>query len=148
MKSYALKLGKDTYKLRLTAGAQRELQEEKGRAFMEIILECMTDPLAAIDILDKALNYKGNDNDITDGEELYDLMVDNGFEGAERFFAVVAATAQASGILTEDQKGKLEVAMAKITSGIYDKLTNLDDLLDNKKGDAGVDGDTPTDGSK
>lgn len=126
MRSYEVKLNGKNYQLRITAGAQKELLKEKEKSFFEILFDCMTDSLNCIDVFDKALNFKGNENEIRTGEELYDEMVDAGYEGAERFYNVVLMTAQTSGIINEDQKKKLEKAMKDMNKGLYDKITDID----------------------
>lgn len=138
MRSYEVKLNEKKYQLRITAGAQKELLKEKEKSFFEILFDCMTDSLNCIDVFDKALNFKGNENEITTGEELYDEMVDAGYEGAERFYLVVLMTAQTSGIINEDQKKKLEKAMKDMNKGLYDKITDIDRFFqqEEEKGEA------------
>ena len=138
MRSYEVKLNGKNYQLRITAGAQKELLKEKEKSFFEILFDCMTDSLNCIDVFDKALNFKGNENEIRTGEELYDEMVDAGYEGAERFYNVVLMTAKTSGIINEDQKKKLEKAMKDMNKGLYDKITDIDKFFqqEEEKGDA------------
>lgn len=138
MRSYEVKLNGKNYQLRITAGAQKELLKEKEKSFFEILFDCMTDSLNCIDVFDKALNFKGNENEIRTGEELYDEMVDAGYEGAERFYNVVLMTAKTSGIINEDQKKKLEKAMKDMNKGLYDKITDIDKFFqqEEEKGEA------------
>lgn len=133
MRSYELILNGTVYKLRITAGAQKELIKEKEKSFFEILFDCMTDSLKCIDVFDKALNFKGNENEIHSGEELYDEMVDEGFEGTERFYDVLLKTAQTSGIINEEQKKKLEKAMKEINKGLYDKVTDVEKFFQEEK---------------
>lgn len=130
MRSYELKLNGKKCKLRLTAGMQKALLKEKEKSFFEILFECMTDSLNCIDVFDKALDFKGNENEIQSGEELYDEMVNAGFEGTERFFDVVLSVAQTSGIINEDQRKKIKRASESINKGMYDKMTDLDKFFE------------------
>lgn len=140
MRSYEVKLNGKNYQLRITAGAQKELLKEKEKSFFEILFDCMTDSLNCIDVFDKALNFKGNENEIRTGEELYDEMVDAGYEGAERFYNVVLMTAQTSGIINEDQKKKLEKAMKDMNKGLYDKITDIDKFFQQEEEKGEVEG--------
>lgn len=140
MRSYEVKLNGKNYQLRITAGAQKELLKEKEKSFFEILFDCMTDSLNCIDVFDKALNFKGNENEIRTGEELYDEMVDAGYEGTERFYSVVLMTAQTSGIINEDQKKKLEKAMKDMNKGLYDKITDIDKFFQQEEEKGEVEG--------
>lgn len=93
--------------LRLTIRQLLELKKLLNRKganiedYYDIIVSSITDPEVAIEYLGAALNYAGNNNTITDGADLYDLLVDNGYAGPESFVPVYAGLAVASGILSQ-----------------------------------------------
>lgn len=93
--------------LRLTIRQLLELKKNLNKRgagiedYYDIVVNSITDPEVAIEYLGAALNYAGNNNSITDGAELYDLLVDNGYAGPEAFVPVYAGVAVASGILSQ-----------------------------------------------
>lgn len=93
--------------LRLTIRQLLELKKLLNRKganiedYYDIVVNSITDPEVAIEYLGAALNYAGNNNSITDGADLYDLLVDNGYAGPEAFVPVYAGIAVASGILSQ-----------------------------------------------
>lgn len=59
--------------LRLTCGGQLKLKDKYEDSIITVILDAMDDIEKCIDVLETALNYRDNDNVITDGAELYDM---------------------------------------------------------------------------
>ncbi|MDE5781484.1 MAG: hypothetical protein K2I03_08410 [Lachnospiraceae bacterium] len=107
MKTYEIKLKAEEKEikvhLRLTAGGLRKLKEKYDEEGMSLLMSSFQDIDRIIDIFDAALNYKNNDNEITDGEQLYDLLVDNSICGVEGFQKILTDIAINSGILTKQQ---------------------------------------------
>ena len=93
--------------LRLTIRQLLELKKLLNRKganiedYYDVVVGSITDPEIAIEYLQAALNFNGNTNTITDGADLYDLLVDNGYAGPEAFVPVYAGIAVVSGILSQ-----------------------------------------------
>lgn len=108
-----LKAGSEDIKvsLRLTIGGQLKLKKKYPDAKLAtgeisplaIIYNAFDDPTIMADIFTEALNYKDNENAIKDGADLYELLVDNGYVGADGFVPVLLNIAKASGLITESQ---------------------------------------------
>lgn len=77
---------------------------------MGIIMEAIDDPVAMSDLLTEALNWDGNSNKVHSGEELYDLMVENGYSGTEAFLDVVLGIAQNAGLLSETDCKRVSIS--------------------------------------
>lgn len=71
---------------------------------------------------DAALNYKDNDNEITDGEQFYDLLVENGRNGAEDFAKVLTDIAVNSGIIKKDQANSVMNSINATYKTMFDNL--------------------------
>ena len=76
-------------------------------------------------VFDTALNYKDNDNVITDGEELYDLLVDNGTCGMDGFAKVLTDIAVASGIIKKDQANSLLKSVKDTYDNVFDEIDKV-----------------------
>lgn len=113
MRTFSLELkdSKDediTVDLRLTIMGQKNLikkhKEADSGAVASIIFAAVADPDKIVDVFQEALTFKGNENSVKSGAELYDLLVDNGYEGADMFMEVLAGIARESGIINEKQR--------------------------------------------
>lgn len=93
----------DTFQAVLNAATK-----DKNPSMMGIIMEAIDDPAAMSDLLTEALNWEGNSNKIRSGEDLYDEMVENGYSGTEKFLEVVLGIAHNAGLLSEDDRAKVE----------------------------------------
>lgn len=107
-----------TLSLRLTIGGQVALKKKFGGNALGTILEASDDAEKCAAVLKEALNFKGNTNKITDGFELYDLLVDNGYKDYESFGNLLLSIACVSGLITEEKKQKLLNSML----GSFDKM--------------------------
>lgn len=96
------------YRLRLTVGGQRSLRARFGEDTLQTVLLAAGDTERMCALLTQALNWPDSGNPITDGEQLYDLLVDWGWSGQEQFGALAFELAAASGLITQDQAGKLK----------------------------------------
>ena len=110
MRTYTLNLrnaeGEEiTVDLRLTIMGQKNLQKKykDNSAVASTIFTAVADPGKIVDVFGEALNFNGNKNTVKSGAELYDLLVDNGYEGADSFMEVLAGIAHESGIINEKQ---------------------------------------------
>ena len=129
MKTLEIKLkvdGEDKkFHLRLTAGGQKILKEKYEEGMLATLMGAVEDIDRAIDIFSAALGYKDNDNEITDGEQFYDLLVDNGKIGAEDLTKVLTDIAVNSGIIKKDQANS-------VTKSVSDTYKNMFDSLNDK----------------
>lgn len=122
---YALKLGENTYKLRLTLRGQKVLRAlDPDAPILAAVVGAVDDPDTMEALLTEALNWKGNDNKLHDGAELYDEMVDNGYSGSEDFLRVVLNIAENAGLLTEAERIKVERSTGKLLRAA---MENFDD---------------------
>lgn len=120
--------------LRLTCGGQRKLKEMFDDETMSILMGAINEIDKTVAVFDTALNYKNNDNTITDGEELYDLLVDNGTCGNEEFAKIITDIAVCSGIIKKDQANSLVKSVEKTYSGMFDSLEDIvEDSIEGKK---------------
>ena len=118
---YVLRLGSNEYKLRLTLKGQKNLrQKNPDTPIIAAIMGAVDDPEDMDALLTEALNWDGNRNSIHSGEELYDEMVDNGYSGSESFMQVVLGIAKNAGLLTEDERAKVERVTRKLISSSMD----------------------------
>ena len=118
-----------TAKFRLTLGGQRALKEKYDEEVMGIIFRAIDDPEIMADIFTESLNYRGNENQITDGEEMYDLLVDNGMAGVGDFSELLFGIATKSGIVSEEDAQSF-IAKAKGLMG--DIIGSLDAPVKNE----------------
>lgn len=135
-----LELGDVTVKLRLTLKGQKEIQKKYPEAsVIATIMDAVDDPEAMDLVLTQALNFEGNGNKVRSGEQLYDLLVDNGYEGQEDFLSLMLDIARGAGLVTQDDKEKLNRVISKQVRAGMDRLTDLEtlDTLDNEEGDEG-----------
>lgn len=118
---YALRLGGNEYKLRLTLKGQKNLRQRNPETpIIAAIMSAVDDPEDMDALLTEALNWEGNSNTIHSGEELYDEMVDNGYSGSESFAQVVLGIAKNAGLLTEDERAKMERVTRKLLNASMD----------------------------
>lgn len=123
MNTYDIKVGNEEIKLRLTLSGQMALKKKyKDGNVTGLIMTALDDAATCADILTQALTYKGNENKIKDGEELYDLLVDEGYAGYEGFGELLLSVAQVSGIVSEKDKDRLY----KMVTGMLDEALEAD----------------------
>lgn len=126
---YVLRLGDKEYKLRLTLKGQQKVKElDREAPVMALVMSAVDDPEAMEVLLTEALNWEGNSNKIHSGAELYDMMVDNGYSGSEDFLEVVLGIAHNAGLLTEDDRAKVERVTKKVIRSNMDALAKEDEL--------------------
>ena len=94
---------KVSVKLRLTLGGQKALKKKYDEPAMTTLLNAVQDAEIMVDVFNEALNYKNAENTITDGEELYDLLVDNDYKGIEAFTEIMMGIGEASGLFSKKQ---------------------------------------------
>ena len=104
MRTYDRVLDGKTFWFRLTIGKQRELREKYSEETVQTILTAPYDLDKLSYLLGAAASWPGNDNPTTDGDEIYDLLVDDGVCGSVSFVGVVAMIAAISGIVDEKMR--------------------------------------------
>lgn len=111
-RAYEIKLnnGKNeiTLGLRINLKAQFELKKKYKEDAIASILSAVSDAEKMAYIFTLALSFDGNENPITDGVELYDLLVDNGYAGQEQFMELLTSIAFFSGLMSEKRKAQID----------------------------------------
>lgn len=111
---------KVTLTLRLDLSHIRQLKEETGSDPLDLISDAGSgNSLTLAALLGASLNHKNNKNAITDGDELFDLLVDNGVCGLSSWAELLSKVVTISGILT-----------AKQMQGIVRKVKEAEALLE------------------
>lgn len=131
-----LELGDVTVKLRLTLKGQKALREKYPEdSVLTTIMEAVDDPEAMDLVLTQALSFDGSGNKIRSGEELYDLLVDNGYEGQEDFMGLMMDIAKNAGLVTQDDRDKLGRVVSKQIRNAMDRLESALDEPETLEGD-------------
>lgn len=126
-------------KLRINLLGVKNLQNKyiknKTDVLADVVMNSITDPTVMADIFKEALNYKGNENTIHSGEELYDLLVDNKYRGSFEFIKIMGGISVVSGILSEDEfnmaLNELEKAKRDMENGDISKYVESGELTKN-----------------
>lgn len=135
LKSYKINVGGTTVALRLTLGGQKNLQQRHGDDPMSVIFAALSNPVAMSDLLQECLKWPGSKNPVIneedpslDGEMLYNLLVDEGYSGQEKWVDLVANIAQVSGLISFKQaalmRQKAHNAAEEILAGEDDSAEN------------------------
>lgn len=147
MKTLEIKLknfeGKEEkFYLRLTAGGQKKLKDKYDASTISLMLSAAEDIDYAIDVLEAALSYKGNDNSITDGEEFYDLLVENGTTGSGEFAQIFMDIATNSGIISKDRSNSVVKTINAVYDDVFGDLKDRTEKILDKQ-TASTDKETP-----
>ncbi len=110
-KCVPLRVDGGEYRLRLTLRGQRRLRERFDEETLQTVLLAAADGERMSALLGAALDWEGANAPTADGEALYDLLVDAGYCGQERFGALALDIAAASGLLSEQQARRLKDAL-------------------------------------
>ena len=124
MRAYTRKLDGKTYAFRLTIGAQRELREKYHEETIQTVLSAPNDMDKMSDLLGAAAGYPGNVNAVTDGDTIYDLLVDDGVCGPVGFTEVAAQIAVASGIFDKRSHDAVSETIRRDWNSIWDGLVD------------------------
>ena len=122
MRTYERMIGSDKYQFRLTVGAQKVLEKKFGEQANQFVFACADSVEKMTYLLGAAASYQGNENPTTNGDEIYDLLVDDGVAGQDGFFGVAIEIAVASGITSEKFAGKSLAAVEKMMQEVIDDL--------------------------
>lgn len=118
-----LRVGGAEYRLRLTMAGQRALREKWGEDILTFLLAAAADGERLCDLLTQALSWPGNDNGLSDGPALYDLLVDEGGRGQEAFARLAFDLGEASGLLTAGQVQELKDAVERAFRQAFEGLS-------------------------
>ena len=127
---HTLRLGEETYRLRLTIRGQKRLAERFGEDTLQTVLTAAGDGERMAALLEEALNWEGSGNGVTEGEAFYDLLVDHGYQGQARFSALAFDIAAASGLVTADQAGRLKRSVAQAVEEVFSRLDRPEETAD------------------
>lgn len=112
------------FNLRLTISSQLKLKKAFKEEGVQLIFSAMDDLELMLKLLTEALTFTGNENQVTDGEQFYELLVDNGYSGKEDFAKLVFDIAAASGIIKEGQSEKVSKMISDKYDEMFDFLSN------------------------
>lgn len=138
-KSVMLKLGGQTFKLRLTMHGLRQIRSQyPDDEPLSTLMSAVTDLDKLCAVLEQCLNWDDEvQNPITDAEEFYDLLVDSGHGGQEGLSDLMIDLAIYSGLMAAEDGSKMKVTMKKTIRNAYE---NLDAEAASLTGTAELDG--------
>lgn len=110
------------FRLRLTVRGQRELKRQFQEETLQTIFMAASDSERMCALLQEALNWPESGNTITDGEVFYDLLVDWGWHGQERFGELSFDLAAASGLMTEHQACQLKESLRAAVAQAFSQM--------------------------
>lgn len=120
MKAYTITVLKDgdpvQIDLRLTLKGQLALRKRFSESALATIFSGMDDTTKLLAVFSEALNFKNNENVITDAEELYDAIVDSDLGGISGFREILVGIARASGLLSEKEAAAVNAAAEDVTA--------------------------------
>lgn len=114
-------LAEGDVRLRLTVGAQKRLKAYYNCPVLDTITGAMEDVDILTRLLTEALTWEGSGNMVTDGDQLYDLLVDNGYSGNGDFGCLAIDIAAASGLLTETHASRIKAKITKSMEGLFEE---------------------------
>ena len=111
----------ETISLRLPFAAQSALGKKYNKDTISLILAAATNNDIFVDVLTNSLNWKGNANAITAGDELVEALIDEGIvcDDVSRVRLMIGI-GKASGFISDAKATALEREM----QAIEDNLTN------------------------
>lgn len=121
-----LDLKDETVHLRLTVAGQMRLEKKYKTDCMSILFDAANSTEKAVDVLDEALKWNGNENTITNGMDLYDALVDCGYKGMDGFADLFCKVAAVSGILNDEHAEKASSGVKKTVDAVFDHLEKAD----------------------
>jgi F0F1-type ATP synthase alpha subunit len=110
--------------LRLTTAGQISLKKRWNENTISTLFGAIDDVERFADVLTQALNYPGNQNVIKKGDELADLLADNDLSGIANKQKLMSAIGRASGILSEQEKEKMDRNADKMMDGLSEDEDN------------------------
>lgn len=110
-----------TVTLRLNAGAALALENKLNMTVSEVLSQATDHINILTELLTAALNYKGNNNSIKEGTDLYDLLIENDVDGNIGFNRLIVDLAEACGIYSKSQ-AKYQRKMIDMMSNIFNEM--------------------------
>ena len=109
----------ETISLRLPFAAQSALGKKYSKDTISLILAAATDNDIFVDVLTNSLNWKGNANAITTGEELVEALIDEGVicDDVSRVRLMIEI-GKASGFISDAKATALEREMQAIEDNL------------------------------
>lgn len=109
----------ETIALRLPFAAQSALGKKYNKDTISLILSAATDNDIFVDVLTNSLNWKGNANAITIGEELVEALIDEGIvcDDVSRVRLMIEI-GKASGFISDAKATALEREMQAIEDNL------------------------------
>lgn len=107
--------------LRLGIGAQIQLKKKWKENTTSTLFGAVDDIERFIDVMDAALKWKGNSNEIKSGEELIDLMAANDMLGMVAKQELLTSIGRTSGLFSDEEKAKIDARAKKAIDGIFDE---------------------------
>ncbi len=118
-------LGKTVFQLRFTVGAQMRLKKEFKDEPLDIVMSAVQDTEKFIAIVNEALSWNGNTNpEDINGEQFYDLLVDNGVCGMNELAGVLFSIASVSGLFSEKQMNSLKDGFNQVFDKMFEQITD------------------------
>lgn len=108
--------------MRISVGSQLKLKREVGEEGIQLIFKAMDDLGLTVKVLTEALNFKGHQNVITDGAELYEVLIDNGYSGKEAFAKLLFDIASCSGMIKPEQAEQLSQTIGDMYGRMFSSL--------------------------
>lgn len=136
-KSYRITVDGQELRLRLTTAGIRQIHEESGRNPREVLLEAIDSAESMAVVLTAALNWKGNENPIRDGEALYDLLVDDGWAGSADFGKLIFALGAVSGLWSSEDGDRMFSAMQRAVEDAYSSMEGIGEQPDDPSSQRG-----------
>lgn len=123
MKSYLpLCVDGEEYRLRLTMAGQRALRQQYDEDILTFLLSAAMEPEKLCALLTQALTWPESGNAVTDGVELFDRLVDGGWQGQAAFAGLAFDLGAASGLLTRSQADELTESVSRALDGVFEAL--------------------------
>ena len=118
-------LGKTAFQLRFTVGSQMRLKKEFKDEPLDIVMSAVQDTEKFIAIVNEALSWNGNTNpEDINGEQFYDLLVDNGVCGMNELAGVLFSIASVSGLFSEKQMNSLKDGFNQVFDKMFEQITD------------------------
>ncbi len=130
-------LGKTVFQLRFTVGAQMRLKKEFKDEPLDIVMSAVQDTEKFIAIVNEALSWNGNTNpEAVNGEQFYDLLVDNGVCGMNELAGVLFNIASVSGLFSEKQMNSLKDGFNQVFDKMFEQITDSERIEKVVSGDS------------
>lgn len=110
--------------LRLSIGAQIQLKKKWKETTTSTLFNAVDDVERFVDVIDYALKWKGNTNEIKSGEELLDLMAANDMLGMVAKQTLITSIGRASGLFSDKEKENIDNKAKKAIDELFAEEDN------------------------